>query len=274
MPQSLISNLRKLDNIIKDNKNSNVMDLSRYSFLAPPTLLPLLQYMELHGISEYLPNDLTKNYLEKVLGKEKCSDTTIPLRKLKEFKYSDYFQVADEVEMYLSDLTDEIVELISPNLDFQSINLLFYEMLTNIYKHSQCDNAYILCQKYPRVNIIDICLIDDGITIPGSFEANCMDFVDDCEAIYEAINGRTSDKEKDNLHGRGLNTAANITSYGFRGEMLIASRNGVCTVNKRGIKTWKHNMPCIDGTFVTLRINTNKINIYNYLERMEYVKTD
>lgn len=69
------------------------------------------------------------------------------------------------------------------------------------------------------------------------------DFVDDSEAIYEAINGRTSDKEKINLHGRGLNTAANITSQGFMGQMLIASRNGVCTVNKRGIRTWKKGMP-------------------------------
>lgn len=274
MPQSLIGNLRKFNKIIKDNNGCNVMDLSRYQFLAPPTLLPLLQYMELHGINKYCPNDLTKHYLEKVLGKEKCSDTTIPLRKLKKFQYSEYFQVADEIEMYLSDLTDEIVELIYSDIDFQSINVLFYEMLTNIYKHSQCTNAYILCQKYPRVNIIDICLIDDGITIPGSFESNCMDFTDDCEAIYEAINGRTSDKEKANLHGRGLNTVANITSQGFGGEMLIASRNGVCTVNKRGIKTWKHNVPCIDGTFVTLRINTNKINIYNYLERREYIKNE
>lgn len=275
MPPALISNLRKLNKIIKDNEGNVVMDLSRYSFLAPPTLLPLLQYMELHKIEEYCPNSQTEQYLEKILGREKCSDTTIPLRKLKEYDYSDYFQVADEIEMYLSDLTDEIVELIAPNLDFQSINLLFYEMLTNIYKHSKCNNAYILCQLYPRANTIDICIIDDGITIPGSFEEKDIGFVDDSEAIYDAINGRTSDKEKANLHGRGLNTTANITSQGFRGEMLIASRNGVCTVNQKGIRTWKNDMPCIDGTFVTLRINTNKIrNIYDYLKRIEYTKNE
>lgn len=172
MPPALISNLKKVNKIIKDNKWNSVMDLSRYDFLAPPTLLPLLQYMELHNITEYCPNTQTEHYLEKVLGKEKCSDTTIPLRKLKEFHYSDYFQVTDKVEMYLANLTDEIVGLISPNLDSQSIDVLFYEMLTNIYKHSKCDNAYILCQKYPNVNIVDICIIDDGITIPGSFEEN------------------------------------------------------------------------------------------------------
>lgn len=109
MPPALISNLKKVKKIIKDNKGNSVMDLSRYEFLAPPTLLPLLQYMELHNITEYCPNTQTERYLEKVLGKEKCSDTTIPLRKLKEFHYSDYFQVTDKVEMYLANLTDEIV---------------------------------------------------------------------------------------------------------------------------------------------------------------------
>lgn len=271
MPPSLISNMRKLNKIIEDNEGSDIMNLSRYSFIAPPTLLPLLQYMEINNISQYHPHKATKHYLEKVLGKEKCTDTTIPLRKLKEFNYNDYFQIAEKVEMYLSDLTIEIVELMPSQVDNQSIDLIFYEMVTNIYKHSKCNNAYILCQKYPKVKTIDICIIDDGISIPGSFEEKGIYFINDSEAIYGAINGKTTDKEKAQLHGRGLNTAANITSLGFGEEMLVASRNGVCTVNKKGIRTWNKNIPFIDGTFVTLRINTNKIkNIYKYIKRTEF----
>lgn len=273
MPPALISNMRKLDKIIRDNQGNDIMDLSRYSFIAPPTLLPLLQYMELHDIYEYYPHNATKKYLEKVLGREKCADTTIPLRKLKEFHYDDYFHVAEKVEMYLSDLTNEIVALMPTQVDSQSMDLLFYEMVTNIYKHSKCENAYILCQKYPRVKTIDICIIDDGITIPGSFEDEGIYFLNDSEAIYDAINGKTTDKEKAQLHGRGLNTSANITSLGFGEEMLVASRNGVCTVNKKGVRTWNKNMPFIDGTFVTLRINTNKIkNIHEYIKRREFNK--
>ncbi|WP_405308999.1 hypothetical protein [Methanobrevibacter sp.] len=275
MPPSLINNLRKVNRIIKDNQGNTIMDLSRYSFMAPPTLLPILQYMELHNVYKYKPHLATKSYLKKVLGKKKCTDTTIPLRKLKKFHYKDYFQVADKIELYLSDLTDEIVELIPSKVDAQSVNVLFYEMLTNIYKHSQCNTAYVLCQKYPRVNTIDICIIDDGISIPGSFENEGIGFENDSEAIYDAINGRTTDKEKYNLHGRGLNTSANITSLGFGEEMLVASRKGVCTVNKRGVRTWNKNMPFIDGTFVTLRINTNKIkNIHEYIKRREFNKNE
>ena len=42
-------------------------------------------YLELHKITEYYPNIQTEHYLEKILGREKCNDNTIPLRKLKEF---------------------------------------------------------------------------------------------------------------------------------------------------------------------------------------------
>lgn len=83
MPPSLIENLIRFDQILKDNEGNDVMDLSKYTFLAPPTLLPVLQYMELHDINQYIPNSSTRSYLEKVLGREKCTDTTIPLKKLK-----------------------------------------------------------------------------------------------------------------------------------------------------------------------------------------------
>ena len=41
MTISLINNLKKLKRII-DNNDQEVIDLSQYSFLAPPLLLPLL----------------------------------------------------------------------------------------------------------------------------------------------------------------------------------------------------------------------------------------
>lgn len=266
MPSSLISQIKKTETIIEKNKNSEHMDLSTYSFIAPPTLLPLLQYMELNNINEYRPHENIKHYLSTVLGKEKSSQNTIPLRKLKKFS-GNYFQSSDAIEDYLSSLTDEIVDLIDVPVDIQSFNLLLYEMLNNIYKHSKFNNAYILCQKYPRVNTIDICIIDDGVTIPGSFEESNMDIINDSEAIFEAINGKTSDKENYNLHGRGLNTSASITTLGYGGEMLIASRNGTCTITKKGVKLYDDSL-FINGTFITLRVNTNRINnIYEYTKR-------
>lgn len=274
MLPSLITNLKKFESIIKNNGDKNIMDLSQQSFLAPSTLLPVLQYMELNNINQYISNKSNENYLRKVLGKEKCTDNTFPLRKLKSFKYDNYIQVSDKIESYLSDLTDEIIDLIPLNLDTNGMNLLFYELLTNIYKHSKCNNAYILCQRYPNINLADVCIIDDGISIPGSLEEHDLYCSNDSESIFKAINGASSDKEGHGLHGRGLNTIATITSFGFGEEMLISSRNGACTINKNRIKLYSH-VPYIQGTFISLRVNTNKINnIYDYTKRRRYIKNE
>ena len=82
MVPPLINNMRKLRNILQKNKYHKIMDLRDYSFLAPPVLLPLLQYMDQHNINEYYPHPNTEQYLEKVLGRQRCTDTTYPLRQL------------------------------------------------------------------------------------------------------------------------------------------------------------------------------------------------
>lgn len=108
--------------------------------------------------------------------------------------------------------------------------------------------------------------MDDGIGIPGSFREASIDFYDDSEAIFEAINGKTTDKEKYNFHGRGLNSTARITTLGFKGEMIVFSGNGICIITKDGIKTCE-NYKFVNGTLILLKIPITKIdNLYNYLK--------
>lgn len=256
MVLSLMSQLNKTKTIIDENKNKKCIDLSRYSFISPTILLPLFQYMELNNVTKYIPHNNTKHYLSMVLDKEKSNATIFPLIKLKNFQ-KNYFQITDDIESYLSDLTDEIVDLINLNIDIQSFNLLFYELLNNIYKHSKFNNAYVLCYEYSQANMVDICIIDDGISIPGSFEESNIKVINDSEIIFEAINGGTTDKEKYGLHGRGLNTIVSIITLGYGEEMLIASRSGTCTITQDGVKLCDDSL-FIRGTFVALRINTNK----------------
>ena len=113
---------------------------------------------------------------------------------------------------------------------------------------------------------INLCIIDDGIGISGSFKEASIPYNNDCEAIFEAVNGKTTDKEKYKLHGRGLNSSARITTLGFEGEMLIGCGKGVCLINSNGIKTCENKYE-INGTFIILRIPNRKIdNIYEYLK--------
>ena len=97
-------------------------------------------------------------------------------------------------------------------------------------------------------------------------------FTNDSEAIFNAINGTSSDKEKEKLKGRGLNMSANIVTFGFGEELLIASGNGLCSINQEGISSFENICPFIDGTLLCLKINTNKINIYNYTAFKEFEK--
>ena len=113
---------------------------------------------------------------------------------------------------------------------------------------------------------IDICIFDNGIGIPGSFKESLMDSKNDYEAIFDAINGKTTDKEKFVIHGMGLKSTARLTTLGFEGEVLISSGNGICEITKKGANPYL-NTHEMNGTFVILRIKNKKIeNIYEYLK--------
>ena len=232
-------------NILNLNNNKNEINWN------PLIILPLLQYM------------ITNNYIEKDDLENIISKKNI--LKLRFYKFSDFVRVSDKIEDYLSEFTDKLSELLPYNVDLQSIEFLLYEIFINIYKHSKFKNAYIeldICENEENINI---CIIDDGIGIPGSFREVSINFENDCNAIYGAINGETSDKEKFHLHGRGLNSTVRITTLGFGGEILIASGNGICIIKKEGAKTFLNDNR-INGTFIILKIPNKKIDdIYKYL---------
>lgn len=141
----------------------------------------------------------------------------------------------------------------------QSVNYILYEILRNIYKHSKFKNAYIQINYYRTIQNFDICIIYDSIGIPGSFSESAINYEQDDECIYNAINGKTTDKEKFNLHGRGLNSSVRITTLGFKGEMLIASGKEICIINEHGAETYL-NKNKMQGTFIVMRINNKKID--------------
>ena len=245
MENDLKKCITELNNIhrIKENEHANWIVLM---------FLPLLQSLKID----------TSKLKENI---EIPENSKIEIKKLKFYRVDDFLKVSDKIEYYLSEFTDEIHEILPENGDIQGIDFLLYEILLNIYKHSKFENAYIQFIIHTD-NKMDICIMDDGIGIPGSFKESSINFENDCESIYGAINGKTTDKEKYNLHGRGLNSSARIITLGFEGEMLIASGNGICLINQNGAKTYL-NKNKIKGTFIIIRINNKKVeNIYDYLK--------
>jgi anti-sigma regulatory factor (Ser/Thr protein kinase) len=199
------------------------------------------------------------------------------LKKLKFFRLKDFNVISEEIEEYLSQLTDELEKMMPKNIDIQSIYFILYELLINIYKHSKFKNAYIKIDASDEN--MDIYIIDDGIGIPGSFKEAKMECINDNNTIFEAINGETTDKEKYNLHGRGLNSSARITTLGFKGKMSILSGNEICIIDEYGLKSSNDNY-FFNGTFIHLQLKNRKIkNIYKYLKferinRIEVVKNE
>lgn len=247
MKNELITYIYELNSSINKINAGNILNVDK------PVRLPLLEYLRrTDNISQKEIDEILKN--------------TNEIKKLKYYKFSDFINTSDKIESYLSELTDEISEILPKNVDIQGIDFLLYEILINVYKHSQFENAYMQFNVGDDEEIIEIYIIDDGIGIPGSFRDASFHYDDDNEAIYDAINGKTTDKEKYNLHGRGLNSSARITALGFDGEMLIASGEGICSINRNGAKTYA-NENKINGTFIVLMINNKKIeDIYEYLK--------
>lgn len=248
-----IKDLKIITTKIKNNQEDFEIDLNM--------VLPLLDILKSFG------------HINDEEFKMIISNDSLRIKELQHYSFTDFTNVSDEIDDYLSDFTDEVMNLLPQDTDMQSVNFLLYEILINVYKHSRFNNAYLQIIANTNRNI-DICIFDDGIGIPGSFKDASIDFDNDSMALYGAINGKTTDKEKYSLHGRGLNSTARLTTLGFNGEMLLASGNGICVITKEGAKTYLNDHE-IQGTFVILRINNTQIkNIYKYLKFKNINKVD
>lgn len=206
-------------------------------------------------------DNLRINEVEHVI----FNNEIIKVKKLKYYEFNDFYNASDEIEEYLSEFIDEAIDCFPSDIDYQSTYYVLYEMLINVYKHSHFTDAYLQIIMPDDENIF-ICIFDDGIGIPGSFKESSIYTSNDAESIFEAINGKTTDKEKFVIHGMGLNSTARITTLGFDGKMLIASGQGLCEVSKECAKPYLNDNE-ISGTLVILRVKNKKIdNIYDYLE--------
>lgn len=123
-----------------------------------------------------------------------------------------------------------------------------------------------MAQRYPSKGFVDVCFLDDGITINGSFKKKGIRIRYDYKAIAEAVSGLST---KDQDRGYGLNSTMSIFTRGLRGEMLIISGSGglLCSGDAQQFyklgKTDK-----LKGTLVSVRIPypSPKVNIYDFIE--------
>lgn len=202
-------------------------------------------------------NKKVKEYLERIgfpLGGKPPLDTSFSIRHFNK----DPNKVGE-------DLFNFVEQTFPQALRGNCINYLLSELLDNVDQHSEYTHASAMAQFFPQKNMVDIGVIDNGISIPTVFEKYKVPFKDDIEAISRAVDGLSTKKE--NNRGYGLNSMKKITTKGLKGTFYVVSRRGALVVNQDNSRNpYIFKDIIYKGTMVYLRFLSpqQKINIYDY----------
>ena len=139
------------------------------------------------------------------------------------------------------------------------------EIIDNIYEHSMFSIAYIMAREEKNKNFTELAFIDNGISIPGSYEQEGFHF-SNIEALQQALKGLST---KNDERGYGLRTSLNLLIKGFDAECLLISRRAVLIGHKNDrtfFNLQKNNI--FSRTLLSTRIphNNKEVNVYDYIE--------
>jgi len=171
-----------------------------------------------------------------------------------------------------SSVLARIYELIQTSVIFQSNENTFKyvigELVDNIYEHSMFKRGYVMAEKYPRLGFVELGFLDDGITIPGSFNASGYNYREQqhSKAIIDAINGLST--KKGTGRGYGLNSTMRLFQA-LDGEILVVSGSGAVYLSRRQqLSYYLTPKYRFKGTLVSLRVQdtAQRIDLYSFLE--------
>ena len=266
---NLLNDYRKFEKLVNKYDGSGILNISTTYFLAPTTLIPLLCFINGNEINKIITNPCTNDYVYRILnGMKICA--TIPYTIL---PTSEKTRQNDDIasKMALNFGHEEYT-------GSQTIFHVYNELINNVYNHTPfeegyANHGYIYAQKYPSKRKLDVCVMDDGLSIPGKFEMYGFEFEDDCDAIFQAINQTSTAKEDVDSpkykRGSGLYTTLRLVIEGNGGSALIVSRNGCLYIkSKDNFKYYSlDNNNIFKGTLVSLRFNKNPVqNYYSFIE--------
>lgn len=233
----------------------NILDLSHVNFIYPTLLLPTFRFI---SNSEYKArlNHNNVGYAKRMLNPSShINKTYIPYRSLP--------LSSKRARLVI----DKIIKLIEPDSEWEyAFDYLITELIDNIYQHSEFSSAHIFAQKFPKKKYTETCIIDNGITIPGSFSKFGLEYNNDADAIKQAVNG-TSTKDEFNHRGWGLNSIVKAFSNNM-GQLFIASGDGAILFSQG--KTLLYSLEenySMDGTLVTMRVPSTQMNIDGFCRK-------
>lgn len=103
------------------------------------------------------------------------------------------------------------------------IKYLISEAMDNIVEHSGVSNGWIMVQNFPQKGFLDVCIIDTGLGLLGSYQKfNFPDIETDDQAIYQAVNGNST-KQLAVTRGYGIDTSRKMLVDGLKGKYFLFS---------------------------------------------------
>jgi hypothetical protein len=267
---------------LKENSDPGniTLGLKNLEFVHPLFILPLaVLYNDLNTRGIKLTVELPIqnrcfSYLKKIKFPEGIQPDKLPdwEKALNRFSGKNYFPIINftterttEHTKIRERLLSEITRLVKENLNLSTDNIegvsyLISEITDNILEHSGNPRGWLLIQYYPVTEYLDICIIDTGKTILGSYQDhNIPEISNDEIALEKALWGIST---KSAERGSGIRTSRAISLSGLKGDFAIFS--GRAMYYKEKII----NLPVKwSGTFVAMRIkkDVTGFSIYSYL---------
>lgn len=239
--------------------NSGNLDLSDLDVIFPTSFLPLVIFIKEHEGIHVKPSILPEisNFIHSIMK-----------GKIKSAKNSYLSIIELPPDEKLREKTLETL-ISNQNTHIGGLNAFSYfigELLDNIYEHSKFSKAFIMAQKYEYMKFTEVGIIDNGISIPGSYENEGYKF-NDIEALKEAVLKGLSTKS--NERGYGLRTSLRLLTEGLEADCLIVSRRAGLIINKNNTSFYEmEENDIFNGTLISVRIpyNLSQVNIYEYIE--------
>lgn len=204
----------------------------------------------------YKPDEIDdwQNNLEKYKEKNYLPILNFPARQ----------QCSEIKDKFISVFSQQLYTNLKLNSKVQmSLCFLISEMTDNIVEHSNSERGFLFCQNYPKKQYIDVCILDRGITIGGSYIKTGYSEIDsDADALKYSVSG-FSTKEYKRERGTGLPNSSKIIIEGLKGRFVLISGKAILTNYKISHLPYRWN-----GTALILRLPkpTDNFNIYDYFK--------
>ncbi len=281
---SLLDALEQLSNV--NSGDELVIDLSRLSFVHPLVILPIcsliskaklnnieIEYKFCNATESYLdtilfPNGFNalinedwNNYLLRFQTKTYLPICQIPIEGRNTLIREQLLTVFENILLHQLQITGQMISV---------IKYLISEAMDNIVDHANVTNGWIMVQNYPTKGFIDICILDSGVGLLGSYKNFGFNDIDsDTKALEQAVNGNST-KQITETRGYGIDTSRRMLVDGLKGKYLLFSGAAfyiytsefeqITPLNRNN--EWK-------GTLLALRIPEkipDEFNYSNYLE--------